>query len=225
METLQQITQEIISQVEGGSFTDETKFEEEFVDAIVHQVRADLFRQNINSVQSNLWVQRYTPTYSEYINEDGDCFVKFRLCAPILDGNGGDITVYVGPENGKVGYTRIGLYGSESVDFAHPLTNPYKKGLPSYKWEYFEDWGSVGIKVYGNTDVRNIRVDFIHANPTQNPKFRRATDAYPISEELIVPLKTGVMNRLMAQMAQVPADNLSNSEDLQNQQPTQIKTK
>jgi hypothetical protein len=224
VQTLQQITQEIIAQVEGGVFTDETKFQEPYIDSLVHQARADLFRQNPEDIISNFWIQSYYPTYSQYINDNGDCYVAWVVDAtPLLGNDGTDMTTYFGPANGKIGYNRIGLYGSEAVDFAHPLTNPNKKGLPSYKWGYVEAFGKMGIKCYGNIDIQSPRVDFVHFDPTQNPNYRRSTDLYPISGELLAPLKLGALNKLMAQQAQVPSDSLANSEDLTNQQQVRIK--
>lgn len=222
METLQNITQEIIAQVEGGVFTDETKFEETFVDSIVHQVRADLFRQNQSNIMSNQWQQSYFPEYVETMQETGDCFVRFYAPASILTKDGGDMTSYVGPASGKVGYTRLGLYGSISVDLAHPITNPFKKGVAGYVLEY-ADTGQMQVKIYGNIDIQSFRMDFVHYNPTDNPSYRRSTDLYPISGELLVSLKAGVMNKLMGQMAARPSDSLSNSQDNTNEISPQVK--
>lgn len=225
METLQQITQEIIAQVEGAAFTDETKFEEDFVDALVHQVRADLYVKNRKNMISPLWTQTFYPTYNSFEQDTDNCYVQFYCPAPILLKNCDDGIAYVGANNQLKAFPRIGLYGTVATDMAHPITNPDKKGVWSYDLEYNIYTGKLVVKIYGNKDIQTFRMDYIHFNPTENPNYRRSTDLYPISGELLIDLKAGVFNKLMAQMAGVPQDNLSDSNDLTNKVQPSIKTK
>lgn len=215
MQTLKQITQEVIAQVSGATMTDESKFEESFVDMLVHQVRAELFLASDTSILNDAWQYSYYPEYYLDMQATGECYVSFTIPSLILLENGNDTITYLGSRNGMKPFNRIGLLGDISIDMAHPITNPYKKGPVSWALSQNEALGMVAT-VYGNSDIENIKAKGVWYNPTDLPNYRRDTDNYPITGEMIMPLKTGVFDKLMQKMAQTPQDTLSNSADLLN---------
>lgn len=209
MQTLESLTQEITAQVEGGISTDETKFEPLFVESIIHQTRATLLKPQ--TVVSQLWVNEYNPPYSVDLQEGDFCDIIIEVPAPIMFDRHGEGLIYIGAANGKQPFRRIGYLGDSSLAFQHPLTKPSEKDV-SYSVSA-KDKDFLVVQVYGNVSLENILVKVVAYNPTLLPSFRRDTDLYPITGDLITQMKSGVANSLMSQMAQTPADTLGDTQD------------
>jgi len=207
--TLKELTQDSIAQVSGAAKVDESKFYEPTVDNLIHEVRASILSKQQNIMKS--WVSEFFPTYSTELQENDYCTIKIESPTPIIFPNQGEAFIYVGSKNGITPFRRIGMMGSIATDYAHPATKPSQKRV-SYDFSN-EGTGYTYIRVYGNVSIENILVKLIAFNPTQIPTFRRDTDIYPISGELIPELRLGVFNKLMQQMAQTPQDTIADGED------------
>lgn len=209
MQTLESLTEEIIAQVQGGVYTDETKFESFFIESIIHQTRSDLLK--LQPVVSQLWVNEYNPPYSVDLQEGDFCSIKIEVPTPIIFSAHGEGLIYVGGIDGKTPFKRIGYLGDDSLAFQHPLTTPSEEDI-SYSISA-KDTDFNFVKVYGNVSLENILVKVVAYNPTLIPTFRRDKDLYPITGDLITQMKAGVTNRLMVQMASTPSDTLGDTRD------------
>lgn len=209
METFVQIRQEVISQVQGGVYTDETKFEPSFVDALIHQARANLLKDQ--RMINEMWVSEYNPVYSIEFQEGDYCEIKIEIPTPINFTFQGDGILYLGGVDGRSPFKRLGYTSSVSTAYQHPKTRPSQEKV-SYSLSA-KDTNFLYAKIYGNPSIEDILVRVVAFDPTLIPNYRIETDLYPISGDLLIQLKTNVLNNLMAQMAGTPADTLGNTAD------------
>jgi len=206
MQTLKSIVQEVIAGVEGGVFTDETKFEEGYIQEIVHQARALLLKTQ--HPISQLWTNEYHPPYSEDLQENDFCEIKIAIPTPIIFDNQGEGLLYLGGKDGRSPFKRIGYLGDESIEYAHPITTP-RKGRISFSISA-KDKDFFVAKIYGNVTLENILVRVVAYDPTKLPSFREDKDLYPISGELLTELKS-ILIRLLSPEANTPPDVLGNT--------------
>lgn len=212
METLTQIRQAVIADVEGGVYTDETKFEDSMVDMFIHECRAELIKKE--QVINDMWVQSYTPVFSDYFQEGDYCKIKIEIPVPIVFKNQGTGIIYLGGIDGKSPF-RAQSYGVAShTAYQHPSTRPSKRKKSYTLTAANTDF--LYAEIEGDPDIENILVKQVCFNPTKVPNFRSDTDFYPISGELMIELKTNVLKKLMQYMAQTPTDTLGNTSDALN---------
>jgi hypothetical protein len=210
MITLEQLTAEVISQVSGAIYNDESKFSEKLVHSIIHQCRAQLISQKRFGSFPDILYQRYYPVYTESEQID-DCLVEFKVPDYINTEVFGDGMRYVGNINEFDAFTRLGKGVMKSVYSKHRVSNP--KNRKDTMWSAaLDETGYTKIQIYNNVEIEQFVVIGIMANPEEATYFREDTDAYPISADMIPMLKEMVSQQMYI-MAQTPADTISNSQD------------
>ena len=219
MITLDQLTDECISQSQGAIRTDETKFTEELVHSIIHQCRAQLLSATRFKVLPDICYQKYFPTFDQGIQLD-DCVVEFKVPDYINIGPMGDGMRYVGNVNGLDAFTRLGKGVMKSVYAKHRVSNPNNRKDTMWNAEV-DETGYTKVLIYNNVELEQFMIVGILANPQDATYFRSDTDAYPISEDMIPMLKEMIVAQMYI-MAQTPADTISNSQDTPSQAGNQI---
>lgn len=216
--TLLEIKEMVISQAEGGVFTDETKFPQALIFMLIHQARATTIREMRLIAYPDVLYQQILPTYSGRVQTNDSCYVEFAH-PPVMAFSLGDGFRYVGNVNQMDNFVRFGGGAMKSVYSKHPITRLGPQNGTMWDWKV-DETGYGKIQIYNNEDIEEILTQTILADPTQAPSYRVDTDIYPISMEMLHPMLE-VMNRLLLQQSTMPADLLSSSSDIyaQGQQP------
>lgn len=176
---LRQIADRIISKVEGGIVTDDSKYNYEFIYSLIHKSRAKgismLWAKN-NRI-NNTWTQKFVATYNKY-QQDNDCMVNFDCPSPITLDDKKDGLLYVGSKDFNCNYTRIKDRGTLSSFSKYRYTKP-----STNKPRVIYSDGR--IEVWGDTFIEELMVDGIFNDPTKVPTFNREFDEYPADELLL----------------------------------------
>lgn len=221
MITANQFVDECIAQASAALVTDESRFTKELVQRLIDQTRADLISiMRVKSLPSILY-QRYYPTYTESEQIDS-CTVQFRIPDVINRGARGDGLSYVGNRNEQEPFTRLGKGTQKNIYYAHRVTNPNNRKDTMWT-DILDPFGYMKIEVKNNVEIEDFVAIGVWANPLEITYFRPDTDPYPVSAEMINTIRDLVADKLI-QMAQTPADTLSNSADTPSQPGAQIPT-
>ncbi len=212
--TLSELKEIIFSQAEGGSYGDESKFPDALIVSLIAQARATTLRELRMLSLPDVCYQSILPTYSSRVQSGDNCYVEFEI-PPVVAFTIGDGLRYVGNINQMDNFVRFGPGAMKSVYSKHPLTRLGPQNGTMWDWKV-DETGYGKIQIYNNPDIEEILVQAIFAVPTQVPTYRPDTDIYPISMEMVQPMKE-VMNKLLMQQALAPNDVLPNSADIYSQ--------
>lgn len=185
----------------GGIFTDENRFDIRFVETAVHRTRSlAIFNywqkfKRINPV----WTQQFIPTYSKDLQED-NCKVIFECPPPISLNSLMDGFLYIGTVDGNCAYRKIVSRAELANINVHrnmkPLTN-----------ETIVLYSDSLLECYGNTDLQELKVDGLFADPTQVPTFNKTKDEYPISLDIFEMMKALAFDTEQKIIIARPIDN------------------
>lgn len=182
--TLQEIIDIFIRIPSGGVLTQENRYDDLFIESAVHRVRSTaIFAYWQKTKRINpIWTQQFVPVFNEALQEDDLCKVIFPCPAPVNLDEQMDGFLYIGTEDGNCPYRKV-------VSRAE-LANANKHRSIKITKDIVKVLYSDGnLEVYGNTDLKKIRVDGIFQNPTLIPTYNRDIDPYPVDEALIDMMK------------------------------------
>lgn len=205
MQTLPNIADSIIRQVQGGIRTDETKFSIPYLYSVIHEARASvikaLFTQE-RRIQSS-WTQIVIPDFNADL-QDNDCCVKFEVPATIALDKKTDGLLYVGEINKNCAFRKV-------ISRAELSTINKHRTSKAIKFLYSEGT----LEIYSNPLLKEVMVDGIFANPTLIPTYNIALSEYPIDDMLLNQLKISVM-QILGVEAQTGEDKINNMSDNSN---------
>jgi hypothetical protein len=211
MSTLKQIVHRITSGVNGGNTTDEMRFDEPYIESLIHAARASILsamaKQSLGDRINETCVQTYSVELLE-ADVQVDCdVVKFPCPTVIRLDDRHDGFVYVGHVNGQKPFIRVrSNYTALSM---HSLFQKEKEVV----WDYQSDYdGRFYINVYKNIKQRKLLVKALFNIPTDVPNYRVDIDEYPLDESLVNDIVQAITTDLMRKMVRVP-DTISDSMD------------
>lgn len=195
--TLPQIADQIIKEVQGGVRTIESKFSYEYIYSLIHTYRANVIRQQYSKAKRihPLWTQQYLPEFSKDLQDD-ICMVKFQVPPSIIMNEQVNGYLYIGEVNGSCAYNQLNSRAELSTYNQHRVTKEavriiYSDGI---------------LEVYGNTEIKQLRIDAVFANPTDVPTYNIELDQYPIDNESLNQAKELIVKTELGREAQGPAD-------------------
>ncbi len=210
--TLPQIRESVIRIVSAALKTDEDRYEPDYIDAIVHQYRAEAIWQiwqKERRVNAN-WTQQFISEYSSDLQED-DCFVRFA-CPPLIAlGKKADGAVYVGSADGHVTYRKVTSRAELANNDLHRFTKTNNRTIKVL-------WSDGYWEAHGDPLIKELRTDGIFANPTDIPTYNIEHDQYPIDDNTLVLMKKLIVLSELVPMASAEPDRISDSTD-KKQQP------
>lgn len=205
--TLAELRSQVIRLPGGGVLTDDTRFDFLDIDAAIHFARAVVIPAFYAKTKriSGEWLQTFTATYDVNIQES-DEYVIFDVPRGIPLDVMRDGYLYIGNTDGNSAYRRVNSLAELATYNQHRIT---KTNNNTAKVLYYEG----KMRVYGNTMVKELMTNGIYANPTEILTFNQDIDNYPISEDLIQPIRDYLWQKSLAIEIQKLPDTISDSKD------------
>lgn len=205
--TLAEFRSQVIRMPGGGILTDDTRFDFLDIDAEIHFARAVVIPSFYAKTKriSGEWLQTFTATYNANIQES-DEYVIFDVPRGIPLDVMRDGYLYIGDTVGDTAYRRVNNLAELATYNQHRITR-INNNRP--KVLYSEN----KMRVYGNTMIKELMIDGIFANPTEILTYNVDFDNYPISEDLIQPIRDYLWQKSLAiEQSKLP-DTISDSQE------------
>lgn len=205
---LQEIVDEIKSDLLGGMTYNESRFDDEYIETKIHSARAHLisaYLMKMGKFINDAWVQTIDFKVED---RDKNCEVVTFDCPNVITTDGqNDGFVYVGHANGLKPFVRIRK--SYMALTRHSLFRKKKEVMWDFK--HLEQ-GRQNLMFYNNGKLEYIQVRGMFNNPITIPNFDKYKDHYPIDSNLkhdIVQMITADLFRKTTRIADPGTDNLS----------------
>jgi len=210
MPNLRQIADILIRSVSGGVNTSDGKYDPEYVEALVPQLREDSIKLDYFGSRTRAATRRldYSWSQSTTVTKDttqtsGAGYITFSLPRPIAIGKNLNGLVYVGQDLNSVEFTQF----LNRSDVANMKVRGYFNGDNiGYIWEGGK------LIVFGNNMLETVNVRGIFSIPQDVSGFNIETDDYPVSESLILTM-TDLFKVQMSINIQKPADTTLNGKE------------
>lgn len=214
MGTLPEIIEEIIRADNSGIITDEQKLDNDYIESLVHEYRAQaIFMIYSNTKRLNpSWTQKCILEYDELIQESKE-YVLFRAPRPLTLDPIRNGHIYVGSVCGTKPFRKV----ETRADLANRNMHRHMKVRDNIPKVLYSD---LCYEVYGNTDIKTILVDGVHLYPTEVITYNKYKDPYPISGDLLDMMKSFVRKETSLS-SNTPSDTRSDS----THTPTSISVK
>jgi hypothetical protein len=214
MPTLIELKEQVVAMDSGGIFTDESRFNDLYINALIHQYRADAIFSLFHTTgrPHEKWTQTHYLTYDPNLQES-NLFVRFACPAVITVDQYRDGFQFIGQVDGL---TRFGKTNTRA-DMANNQLHRFTKLRPNKPEAY---WGNGFLDIYGSPLLRKVRVDGIFSNPEEVSTYNMVYDQYPLDDEGVVLLKTLLYQKEGQQENSKVVDTRSDSQDT----PTTIST-
>lgn len=214
MPTIIEIKEQVVAMDSGGIFTDESRFNDLYVNALIHQYRADAIMNLFHTTGRvhEKWTQTSFLVFDQNLQES-NLFVRFACPAMLTVDEYRDGFQFIGQTDGLVRFGKTNTRATMANNQLHRFT----KFRPNRPEAY---WGNGFLDIYGNPMLRKVRVDGIHSNPEECNTYNPAVDQYPIDDEGLVLLKTFLYQKEGQQENSKVVDTRSDSQDT----PTTINT-
>lgn len=201
MPTLIELRDDIISIPSGGVMIDDTKYDFPYIEYLLHQYRerAIVTAWSTSKRINPLWTQQFVAEYDEELQES-DKYVLFKAPPPIAIDSMMDGFLYIGETDGNCAYTKV----VTRADLANRNEHRYSKCEPG---DIKVLWNNGVFEVYGNTMLKELRVDGVFADPTLIPTYNMQYDQYPVSNDIIVLMKEMMMKEQVQAMTQTDIES------------------
>jgi len=195
--TLIQIADQLIKEVQGGVRSASSKFSREYMYSLIHAYRANVIRAQFtkSSRIHPTWTQQFYPEYSKDLQDD-ECAIKFQVPPSIIMSSTTNGYLYIGEVGGNCAYPQLNSRAELAVYNQHRVTKKdvriiYSDGI---------------LEVYGNTELKMIRIDGVFQDPTKLPTYNIELDEYPIDNESLNMMKDMIVKAELGAEAQTPAN-------------------
>lgn len=210
MPNLRQVADILIRSVSGGVNTSDSKYDPEYVEALIPQLREkamkiEYFGDRNNAGTGRLdysWFQNVTVPVNDSQVEGAD-YIKFVFPKPVSLGRKVNGLVYIGQKLNSVEFKQF-LNRSDVANMK--IRGIFDGTVIGYIWE------SYNLVVFGNNMLEEVDGWVIAANPQSVSGFNIEVDDYPVSDSLI---------RIMSDLFKIdqnvniqkPADTVLNGQD------------
>lgn len=205
---LQEIVDEIKSDLHSGMSYNESRFDDEYIEAKIHTARAHIISSYLTKLGkfiNDSWVQTLDISFED---REQDCdYVTFECPNVITTDGQHDGFVYVGHSNGVKPFVRTRKGFSNLT--RHSLFSKKKEVMWDYK--HLEQGKNV-LMFYNNQRLQYVQIRAIFNNPTTIPNFDKYVDHYPIDSNLrhdIVQMITADLFRKTSRMVEPGTDNIT----------------
>jgi hypothetical protein len=205
---LQEIVDEIKSDLLSGMTYNETRFDDEYIETKIHAARAHLISSyliKIGKFINDAWVQTIDIRFSD---TETNCDVITFECPNVITTDGqNDGFVYVGHANGLKPFVRI------RKGFAALTRHSLFAKKKEIMWDFKHmSQGKIALVFYNNYKLQYVQIRGMFNNPTTIPNFDKVLDHYPVDMNLkhdIVEYVTGDLFRKTTRTAESGTDNIT----------------
>jgi hypothetical protein len=205
---LSDIVDEIKKELGGGVSTDESKFDDLYVETKIAGARAVIisnYMQKGVDWLNESWVQTVD---LDYVEREKDCdTVKFDCPSVITIDQHSDGFVYVGHVNGIKPFIR------SRRSFTTLAMHRTFKNTKHILWDFKNlELGKQQVIIYNNSRLEKLQIRGIFNNPVEVPGFRKDVDLYPVDANVKKDLVEMVTLDLLRKIRVMP-DYISDSVD------------
>jgi len=177
---LQEIVDEIKSDLHSGMTYNDSRFDDEYIENKIHGARATLimnYMMKSGKFINDAWIQTLDMRFSE---DEKDCEVKTFECPNVISLDGqADGFIYVGHSDGLKPFVRI----------RKGFTTLTRHSLFGKKTEVMWDYkhmtqGTNVLQFYNAKHLSYLMVRAMFNNPTTIPNYDKELDHYPVDENL-----------------------------------------
>lgn len=172
----------------GGVFDTDTRYDIAFTEDTIHKARATVlfnYYQKYHKINPS-WTQQFIGEYSSLLQESNK-FIKFQCPSVLTLDDFIDGFMYVGNLNDNVSYRKISNRATLSTYNSHRYT---RLNIDTPEFIYSDGY----IEIYGNSMIRQLKVDGIFTDPTKIPTYNKEFDQYPVDESLIPLMQDLIFN-------------------------------
>ena len=177
---LQEIVDEIKSDLASGMTYNDIRYDDEYIESKIHAARATLitnYMMKTGKFINDAWVQTLDIRFETV---DTDCDVRTFECPNVISLDGqNDGFIYVGHANGLKPFVRI-RKGFTTLT-RHSLFN--KKTEIMWDFKHLTQ-GTTVLQFYNDNRLQYVTVRAMFNNPTTIPNFDKELDHYPVDENL-----------------------------------------
>lgn len=205
METLPRIADSIKRMAQGGTSTEESKFTLPYLYQVIHEARSNVIKAVFTAERKiqSVWTQSYEPDFDPLIQDQNPCCVKFAIPAPIALDKKTQGFLYVGEIGGNCAYRIVRSRAELANGNQHRVTKTKDITLGGIIRGLYSD----GIlELYGNLNLKKIRVDGVWLNPTLLPTYNLEQDFYPVSDLELAQIKQVIYQSVIGNEAKTPQD-------------------
>lgn len=216
MKTLKQIVESAISTVSGGLFVDDRNIYSEQIEQKVHEARAMWCSQQykVNRQIHESWIQRFYLKIDEDA-QDNHCVTKFKMPVVIWFDDKSDGLRYFGSKDYADNFTRIWNRSMLATMKKHPVMNTGRRNYVLLQGENSE--------CYTVTNIGNLIVEGVFADPTEVPTFNKSKDVYPVDNAGVDFIEKYLVSTVLKTIISTPADYRADGVDTNKLQPNPTK--
>jgi hypothetical protein len=206
---LSEIVDEIKKELGGGVSSDESKFDDLYVETKIAGARAVIISNYLvkGGIEwlNESWIQTVD---LDYVDRDKECdVVKFECPSVITVDQHNDGFLYVGHVNGIKPFVRA------RRSFTTLSLHRVFKNSKNVMWDFKNlELGKQSLIIYNNPRLEKVQIRGIFNNPVEVPGFRKDKDWYPVDANVKKDLVEMVTLDLLRK-TRVPPDYISDSVD------------
>lgn len=210
METLPKIADAIRKMVQGGVSVSDSKLSNEHIYQLIHEAREVALKAIFSKERriQSVWTQQYFPDFQQEL-QDEDCCIKFSIPSTISLDNKTDGLMYAGHIKGNCAYRKAASRAELSNRNKHRISKQKDVSTGGVVRCLYSDGL---LELYGDKNIKSMRVDAIFSKPSLLPTYNIDVDIYPIDGNSLALVKQQVSGILMNEVAR-PADKKQDNKD------------
>lgn len=207
---LQAIRDIIRALPDGGYLSPDNRFQDEFVDMLIHSARAWVIRDQFIKYKriSPQWLQTFIPEYDKVYQDGSNCHVRFTIPQVIaLDGRMDGVS-FIGNDGKNCTFRQINNRATFAAMTHDPIMNP-QSGRKAYAL-----FSGNEVELYGSVLLTSPpRIEAIWAIPPDINTYNVLIDDYPIEESLIREISRVIMQQDMIIITKSYTDMVNQGKD------------
>lgn len=214
--TLPEIIDYIKRNPSGGIATDESRFDDVYLESILNVYRAQVLKlvyQKDNRINPVCY-QRHYPEFEKKLQDGALCKVLFRSPEVISFDSRSDGFRYVGSIDCANAFRRHQSRATLSTVIKNKFLNIESGRFTSYLYNGSDQL----IEVYGNPMIQELLIEAVFADPSEIPIYNKQIDQYPVNEDLLPMIFEQVFKAVTGPQAATPTDLISEGNDATPQQ-------
>lgn len=217
------VIDELIRSVQGAVNTANGRFDSEYVQALLPQLRAEAIVISYNGSRSQAanrtiagqWLQTIKVTIPSNQQGNSNEFLQVEIPRIIRINDRTDGLVYVGNDDTAVNFSRA-YTKTEVADLK-------KRGFLKGKEIVYIYTGN-NLEIYGNKILKDLEIQGVFSDPTEISGFNWYESDYPVDEYTLAIMKDLFMQRARIEMG-VPVDTVADGQDTMSVNPIKANTK
>lgn len=217
------LVDELIRSVNAATNTSNGRWDSEYVEALLPQLRAEAIiisyngsrSQAANKTISGQWLQTIDLTIASNEQDNASEYLVVDIPSTIRINDKTDGLVYVGNAEQAIAFKRA----YTKTEVASLKQRGFLKGK-----EVVYIYTGNKLEIYGNKVLKGFQIQGIFTNPLEVGNFNWYTDEYPVDEATIAIMKDLFIQRARMEMG-IPQDTVADGVDTMSVNPLNANTK